>query len=117
MNQTSSVMLSLSKKHLITKAGKLQKSVLWLPLVEFRIVSLGKISTNNDLVVNDEPIKGRKINPRIEVCKLSNVLNSWFGSCEIVESELIYYPVYDVRLASKHHKRHLKISGVSGRVL
>ena len=114
LNQSSSVILSLSKKHLIEKAGKSERSLLWIPMFDFNIMNIKKISSIN-VTINNKPLAAKKLNPKVEVKKLSQVLNSWFGSCEIVDSEIIYYPIYNVSLLSKYKIRHLKLSGVTGK--
>ncbi|MBW2992095.1 DUF853 family protein [Candidatus Woesearchaeota archaeon] len=64
----------------------------------------------------DEEVEGRFLEEQADFSKLKKTFETFFTGTEIVGNELLYYPIYEVKLSSKKKSRLYRVNGVNGKV-
>jgi hypothetical protein len=113
-NSVNSALTNLSKKRLVTKSGKTGTSNLWNSLVKLDIPSLDKLSFS--LEFSEQKVEAKPLKTKISEQEISKAVNHWYGSTEIINSEIVYLPVYETIFVSKNKKRCLRINAFNGKV-
>lgn len=113
----SSVSINKSIKTLLEKKiityDKKDNNNLWSLLVKINIPNDPK-RLESSPGISDKKIEANIIKNKIDIGRINNLVRAWFGTAEIVESDSIYYPVYEIEYISKKGKRVLNLSGVNG---
>lgn len=115
-NQISNALAKLQEKKLVTKVGKQARAILWTTFGKFTLPSLSRLNVV-DIETSTKKAEGQIMKIHYDEKAINEALNKWYGACEIIDSEIIYYPYYEFTLAGRKKKRKIKISAVDGRVI
>lgn len=110
-NFVNKLMNDLMKKKYVSYVGKAGRAYLWKPLINVKVP--GKLASveSKDFDVVGEKHPGKELKPKVTLDQLQKMVKGWFNA-DIVESEMIYYPVYNISFSSK---KEVNISAVNGK--
>jgi len=110
---TNNILKKLQDKKLITYDNK-SGSTLWSILIDINVPNkLSKIESLHNSY-SDKNLEGDILKPKINIKDIEKIARTWFGTAELIDSEIIYYPVYEISYISKKGLRKIKISAVNG---
>lgn len=66
---------------------------------------------------NNEAVESKFLEEQADYDKLKGTFESFFEGTEIVDKEIIYYPVYEIKLSTKKKSRVYRVNGVNGKVI
>ncbi len=109
---------TLMEKKLMTRE-KVKGAYVWTPLVKMDVPALSKMESEVELSQDIENLglNQSRVDPKISEKELSDAVRSWFGSAEIIELDVIGYPVYEAMLIGPRGQRKIRVDGFTGRTL
>jgi len=102
----------LQEKKLITEAGKIKRSLTYIPLIKLKLPKLS--SLQQKLNLEFENLHGKRKQRKITESDLRKILKGIEPSAEIIKFQVFYYPLYEARLVSEKGARILTIDAVEG---
>ncbi|MBW3011612.1 MarR family transcriptional regulator, partial [Candidatus Woesearchaeota archaeon] len=106
----------LLKKKLVSYNRK-KSTYFWFSLAKISVPDSVKKISCAKLELTDKAEKAKPAKLNVSLKDLSRAVRSWFENAELAESETIYYPVYEARLAGEAKARKIFISAVTGDLL
>ncbi|MDO8842293.1 ATP-binding protein [Methanocalculus sp.] len=103
----------LQKQHRITMMKSEEGAVVYIPLLDHPIPKLSNL--HYTIKQKLHPLSGETRNPMVTEDELRKILKGIERTSEITKIRMIYYPVYEARIASESGGRQLFIDGVTGR--
>ncbi|MBW3015202.1 DUF853 family protein [Candidatus Woesearchaeota archaeon] len=102
----------LNKK--IATYDKVSKQFLWSLLIKIDKNNIPRIESKANLEYSE--IESKLKIPKVKSEQINELVRGWFGTAEVIEEELVYYPIYELRYIDKKGNRDIRISAVNGEV-
>lgn len=109
------VLNELKEYKMVTNVGKAGRAYMWSLIVKIEIpTDIGRISSTPVSTDRTTVEDAKEPAPRVDQKTLSKILKAWFPSAEIVDAQIIHYPVYRAVLVKGEERREVFISAVTG---
>ncbi|NLA39638.1 MAG: DUF87 domain-containing protein [Methanomicrobiales archaeon] len=105
----------LREAKLITEVTTAGSAVVYVPLLTGEVPGLHTLRRGEALPM--EPLREEALEVKVTEASLRTILKGLEPTAEIVGLETIYYPVYEIRLASERGERSIVLDGISGKEL
>ncbi|MDI6737131.1 MAG: DUF853 family protein [Nanoarchaeota archaeon] len=106
----------LMRKHLVSLSGRKKeqgRAYLW-ESVPMKVPLKLKKAVSEEAEVSNSKEEWQEQKPSVNEKNIAVFLRAWLGA-GIEDSDIVYYPYYEVKLFGKKKRRLLKISAVSGK--